>query len=97
MAQYFEVSSEALIRRYVATGLLQDEARYFREQALATVEDALRGRLADPELVEAVIDDARAALARRANPRGRSPEKVAEIHSKAGRRVEGVELPFSSD
>ncbi len=27
----------------------------------------------------------------------REAEKVAEIHSKAGRRVEGVELPFSSD
>ena len=27
----------------------------------------------------------------------REAEKVAEIHSKAGRRVEGVDLPFSSD
>ena len=27
----------------------------------------------------------------------REPEKVAELHSRAGRRVEGVELPFSSD
>jgi acetolactate synthase I/III small subunit len=27
----------------------------------------------------------------------RESEKVAEIHSRAGRRVEGVELPFSSD
>jgi acetolactate synthase-1/3 small subunit len=27
----------------------------------------------------------------------REPDKVAEIHSKAGRRVEGVDLPFSSD
>jgi len=25
------------------------------------------------------------------------PEKIARIHEKAGRRVEGVELPFSSD
>lgn len=27
----------------------------------------------------------------------REPEKIAQIHEKAGRRVEGVELPFSSD
>ncbi len=27
----------------------------------------------------------------------REPEKVAELHSRAGRRLDGVELPFSSD
>ena len=27
----------------------------------------------------------------------REPEKIAQIHERAGRRVEGVELPFSSD
>jgi acetolactate synthase-1/3 small subunit len=27
----------------------------------------------------------------------REPEKIAEIHGRAGRRIEGVELPFSSD
>ena len=27
----------------------------------------------------------------------REPEKIREIHERAGRRIEGVELPFSSD
>ena len=27
----------------------------------------------------------------------REPERIAQLHEKAGRRIEGVELPFSSD
>lgn len=71
MAAYFELSAEALIRRYVSAGLQQDEARYFNEQALATVEDVLSRNLANPELVEALMREARTALAQRDNPRSR--------------------------
>ncbi len=70
MARYFDLSSEALLRRYVGVGLREDEARYFAEQALSTMEDVLRERLGE-ELAASLVREAEAELGKRANTRTR--------------------------
>jgi hypothetical protein len=71
MARYFDMSPEALARRYFSAGLRDDQARYFSEQALTTVEDTLRSRLGDERLVAELMSETRAKLRRGGNPRTR--------------------------
>ena len=72
MARYLEVPPDVLLRRYTGAGLREDQARYFSEQALTTVEDVLRANGADDLFVETVMRQAKSALMRRANPRFRT-------------------------
>lgn len=72
MATYLDLSEGALLRRYTGVGLRQDQARYFSEQALTTVEDVLRANGADETFVVTVLREARTALKKATNPRFRT-------------------------
>ncbi|MCC6382908.1 MAG: acetolactate synthase small subunit [Dehalococcoidia bacterium] len=65
-------------------------------------EDKIDGlvRMCEPYGIRELSRTGRIAMVRGAKTttvHEREPEKIAQIHERAGRRVEGVDLPFSSD
>jgi hypothetical protein len=58
VAAYLDVSAGALMRRYIGQGLREDLARYFHEQALLAVQEALEKRM-DRSTAESILQEVR--------------------------------------
>jgi hypothetical protein len=58
VAAYLDMSAGALMRRYIGQGLREDLARYFHEQVLWAVQEALEKRI-DSSTAESILQEVR--------------------------------------